>query len=118
MLKSVICATGALVVSASPAMADAVYFNPEYNAGWVGSDFGGAILDAHVGYETDNGFYIQGGPSVLMPDGGEAETGFSAKTGISASVAQDFDVYGEVSYAKFDDIDAGYGLKLGGKYKF
>jgi outer membrane autotransporter protein len=118
MLKSIFGAVGALAVSAAPVLADAVYFNPEYNAGWSGSDFGGAVLDAHVGYETDNGFFIQGGPSVLMPDGGEAETGFSAKTGIGASVSEAFDVYGEVSYAKYKDIDAGYGLKLGGKYKF
>ncbi len=34
--------------------------------------FGGGVLDAHVGYEA-GAFYIQGGPSVLMPDGGEAE---------------------------------------------
>jgi len=117
MLKSIFGAVGALAVSAAPVLADAVYFNPEYNAGWVGSDFGGAVLDAHVGYEA-GGFYLQGGPSLLMPDGGESETGFSAKTGVSAPVAESFDVYGEVSYAKYKDIDAGYGLKLGGKYKF
>ena len=118
MIKSFLSAVGAVAVSAAPALAEGMYVNPEYNAGWYGSDFGGGVLDAHVGYETDNGFYVQGGPSVLMPDGGEVETGFSAKTGISAPVAKKLDVYGEVSFAKYDDLDASYGLKVGGKYKF
>jgi hypothetical protein len=38
--------------------------------------------------------------------------------GIGASVSSAFNIYGEVSAAKFDDADAGYGLKVGGKYKF
>ena len=118
MIKSALCAAGAIAFSAAPVLAEGLYANPEYNHGWSGSDSLGGVLDAHVGYETDNGFYIQGGPSVLMPDGGEAETGFSAKTGLGVPVSEAFDVYGEVSYAKYKDVDAGYGLKLGGKYKF
>ena len=51
-------------------------------------------------------------------DGGNAEVGFSAKTGVSAPVAEKLDLYGEVSFAKYEDIDAGYGLKLGGKFVF
>ena len=117
MIKSALCAAGAIAVSATPVLANNLYLNPEWNGGWSGSDFGGGVLDAHVGYEA-GAFYIQGGPSVLMPDGGEAETGFSAKTGVSAPVAEKFDVYGEVSFAKYKDLDAGYGLKVGGKYKF
>ena len=117
MLKSFACATGVLALSAAPALADGFYVNPEYNAGWSGSDFGGGVLDAHVGYEA-GAWYIQGGPSVLMPDALEAETGFSAKTGVSAPVAESFDVYGEVSFAKYEKLDANYGLKVGGKYKF
>lgn len=117
MLKSFACATGAIALAAAPVLADGIYVNPEWNGGWYGSDFGGGVLDAHVGYEAGS-FYVQGGPSVLMPDGGEAETGFSAKTGVSAPVAEKLDVYGEVSFAKYDDLDASYGLKVGGKYKF
>jgi hypothetical protein len=118
MLKSVFCAAGAIAISSNAVFAGDFYVNPEWNGGWSGSDFGGSVLDAHFGYETDNGFYIQGGPSVLMPDGGEAEAGFSAKTGISAPVADKLDIYGEVSFAKYDGVDAGYGLKVGGKYWF
>ena len=117
MLKPLLCAAGAVAVSAAPVLADGFYVNPEWNGGWSGSDFGGGVFDAHIGYES-GAWYIQGGSSTLMPDAGEAVTGFSAKTGVSAPVAESFDVYGEVSYAKYKDLDAGYGLKVGGKYKF
>ena len=102
---------------ASPAQADGFYVNPEYRGVFSGSDFGGGVLDGHVGYEA-GAFYIQGGPSVLMPDGGDVDTGFSAKAGVSAPVVEDLDLYGEVSYAKYDGMDAGYGVKAGAKYKF
>jgi len=106
------------VALASPAQADdGFYVNPEYNGAFSGSDFGGGVLDAHVGYEA-GAFYIQGGPSVLMPDGGDVDTGFSAKAGVSAPVVENLDLYGEVSYAKYDGMDAGYGVKAGAKYKF
>ena len=117
MIKPLLCAAGAIAVSSSAAMAGGFYVNPEWNGGWSGSDFGGGGFAGHIGYEA-GGFYIQGGPSVLMPDAGEAETGFSAKTGVSGAVCKGFDVYGEVSVAKYDKLDAGYGLKVGGKYKF
>ena len=102
---------------ASPAQADGFYLNPEFNAGWSGSDFTGSVLEGHVGWEKD-GFYIQGGPAYAQPDGDDAELGFSGKMGIGADVSESFGIYGEVSAAKFDDVDAGYGLKLGAKYSF
>ena len=102
---------------ASPAQADGLYLNPEFNAGWSGSDFTGSVLEGHVGYEK-GGLYIQAGPAYAQPDGGDAEVGFSGKMGISAAVSESFGVYGEVSAAKFEDVDAGYGLKVGGKYSF
>ena len=108
---------GALALAPLSARADGLYLNPEFNAGWTGSDFTGSVLEGHVGWEKD-GFYIQGGPAYAQPDGGEAELGFSGKMGIGAEVSESFGVYGEVSAAKFDDVDAGYGLKVGGKYKF
>jgi len=104
-------------VLASPAQADGFYLNPEFNAGWSGSDFTGSVLEGHVGWEK-GGLYLQGGPALAQPDGGDAELGFSGKMGISAPVSESFDVYGEVSAAKFDDVDAGYGLKVGAKYSF
>ena len=117
MLKSFLCATSALALSAGGAVAGGVYLNPEYNHGWSGSDSLGGVLDAHVGYEKD-AYYLQGGPSVAMPDGGDAEVGFSAKTGFSTPVAEKLDFYGEVSVSKFEDTDAAFGAKAGMKYKF
>ena len=116
----VLIASGVAVsaaVLASPAQAEGFYLNPEFNAGWSGSDFTGSVFEGHVGYEK-GGLYIQGGPAIAQPDGGDAELGFSGKMGIGADVSESFGVYGEVSVAKFDDVDAGYGLKVGGKYKF
>ena len=119
MIKSLIVSSAVVgaAVLASPAQAEGFYLNPEYNAGWVGSDFTAGVLDAHVGYES-GAFYLQGGPSILMVDGADAETGFSGKTGLSGAVADNVDMYGEVSFAKYEDVDAGYGLKVGAKYSF
>ena len=110
-------AASAAVLASPAAKADGLYLNPEFNAGWSGSDFAGSVLEGHIGWETD-GFYLQGGPAVAQPDGGDVEVGFSGKMGIGASVSESFGIYGEVSAAKFDDADAGFGLKVGGKYKF
>ena len=119
MIKTLIASGVAVSAAAlaSPAQADGLYLNPEFNAGWTGSDFNSSLLEGHVGYEA-GGLYIQAGPAYLQPDGGDAEVGFSGKMGIGADVSESFGVYGEVSVAKFEDIDAGYGLKVGGKYKF
>jgi len=120
MIKALIVSSAVVGAAAlaSPAQAEgAFYLNPEYNAGFSGSDYTGSVLDAGIGYE-DGGFYGQIGPSVLWVDGGETEVGFSGKAGVSASVSEDLSVYGEVSFAKYEDIDAGYGLKVGTKYSF
>jgi hypothetical protein len=119
MIKALIVSSAVVGAAAlaSPAQAEGFYLNPEYNAGWSGSDFTAGVLDAHVGYES-GAFYLQGGPSILMVDGADAETGFSGKTGLSASVADNVNMYGEVSFAKYEDVDAGYGLKVGAKYSF
>jgi len=120
MIKSLIVSSAVVgaAVLASPAQAESnFYVNPEYNAGWSGSSFVGGTLDAHVGFES-GAFYIQGGPSILMENNVDAEVGYSAKTGIAVPVSDSFDAYGEFSLAKFDSADGGYGLKLGGKYKF
>ena len=119
MIKALIVSSAVVGAAAlaSPAQADSFYLNPEYNAGWVGSDFTAGVLDAHVGYES-GAFYLQGGPSILMVDGADTEVGFSGKTGLSAAVADNVDMYGEVSFAKYEDVDAGYGLKVGAKYSF
>ena len=69
------------------ARADGFYLNPEFNAGWSGSDFTGSVLEGHVGWEK-GGLYIQGGPAYAQPDGGDAEVGLSGKMGINAPVSE------------------------------
>ena len=119
MIKALIVSSAVVGAAAlaSPVQAEGFYLNPEYNAGWVGSDFTAGVLDAHVGYES-GAFFAQLGPSVLMVDGADAEVGFSGKTGLSAAVSDNVDMYGEVSFAKYEDVDAGYGLKVGAKWAF
>ena len=94
-----------------------VVFNPEVNSGWTGSDYGGSIIEGHIGFEHQ-GWYIQGGPAWVVPDGGDTDTGFTAKTGVSIPVSADLSLYGEVSIAVFDDVDNGYATKVGAKYVF
>ena len=107
----------AIALAGAPAMAESgVYVNPEYNAGFTGSKFAGSSLELHVGYE-EGPWYIQAGPA-LANDGSDSEWSMSAKTGLSAAVSEKADLYTEVSYAKFKDSDAGYGIKLGSKYRF
>ena len=123
MIKSVFAATAAVSMSAGAALAGP-YVNVETNAGWTGSDYAGATTDLHVGYEgsvgeTGASFYVQGGPAIITPDGGDTETVFSGKAGIGAPVTDALGVYGEVSFATgVGDADTGYGGKLGLKYNF
>ena len=123
MIKSVFAATAALGLSAGAAVAGP-YVNVETNAGWTGSEYTGAGTDLHVGYEGAIGesgsFYVQGGATVLTPDGGDADTVPSGKAGIGVAVTDALGVYGEVSFigSGDSDVDRGYGTKAGIKYSF
>ena len=120
MIKSVFAATAALATSAGAAFAGP-YVNIEANSGFVGSDYAGTVTDAHVGYEGDlgesAGYYIQAGPALVSPDGGETEVEFSGKAGAGLSLTESLSVYGEVSFITGDD-DTSYGTKAGLKYSF
>ena len=115
MLKQ-LSLVGALALTGTSAMAQSVYLNPEYNAGFSGSRFAGSSLELHVGWE-EGPWYIQAGPA-LSNDTSDSEWGFSGKTGVSANVSEKMSLYTEASYAKFKDVDAGYDIKLGSKYVF
>tara|TARA_Y100000356_G_C11181768_1_gene247265 strand:+ start:244 stop:615 length:372 start_codon:yes stop_codon:yes gene_type:complete len=123
MIKTVFAATAALSMSAGAAIAGP-YVNVETNAGWTGSEYTGAGTDLHVGYEGALGesgsFYVQGGATVLTPDGGDADTVPSGKAGVGFAVTDALGAYGEVSFVGSgdEDIDRGYGAKLGLKYSF
>jgi hypothetical protein len=116
-MKSIIIAS-ALVLGASPALAGP-YLNVEANSGFTGSDYSGTSTDFHIGAEEtfdQLSVYIQGGPTLFSPDGGEAETKFTGKAGGSVSVSPALSVYGELSM-KADKVNS-YGTKAGLKYSF
>ena len=108
----------AVALMAAPAFA-APYVNVEANSGFTGSDYTGTSTDFHVGIDGAEGvasWYIQGGPTVVSPDGGAAETILTAKVGGGVGVSEKLSVYGEIS-AAFDDVNS-YGTKAGVKYAF
>ena len=123
MIKSVFAATAALSVSAGAAFAGP-YVNVEANSGWTGSDYDSTTTDLHVGYEGALGesgsYYLQGGASVVSPDGGESDTVPSGKAGLGLGLTEALGAYGEVSFVGSgdEDLDRGYGAKLGVKYNF
>ena len=123
MIKSVFAASAALFASAGAAFAGP-YVNLETNAGWTGSEYNGAGTDVHVGYEnafSDAGsFYIQGGATVLTPNGGDSDTVPSGKAGVGLALSDALGAYGEVSFVGSgdEDLDRGYAGKLGVKYNF
>ena len=123
MIKTAFAAAAALAFAPAAALAGP-YVNVETNAGLTGSEYTGAGTDLHVGYEGAIGesgsFYVQGGATVLTPDGGDADTVPSGKAGVGFAVTESLGAYGEVSFVGSGDkdIDRGYGAKLGLKYTF
>ena len=123
MFKKLLAAAAALAAS-TPAAFAGPYVNVEANSGFTGDDYTGTTTDFHVGYEGTNeagtaGYYIQGGPSLVTPDGAESDTVFSAKVGGSVAATDNLSVYGEFSVATgANGADNGYGTKAGVKYSF
>ena len=124
MFKTTIAAAAAAIAFAPAAALAGPYVNVETNAGWTGSDYNGAATDFHVGYEGAIGdgasYYVQGGATLLSPDGAESDTVPSGKAGLGFAVTDSLGAYGEVSFVGSgdDNIDRGYGGKLGVKYSF
>ena len=114
-MKSII-ASGLLLGMAHGAAIAGPYANIEANSGFVGSDYAGTATDVHVGVEGSN-WYVQGGPALIAPDGGDGDIELSGKAGGSYGLTEDLSVYGEVSFITGDD-DNGYGTKVGVKYNF
>ena len=123
MIKTAFAAAAAVAFAAPAAMAGP-YVNVEANSGWTGSNYNGTVTDAHVGYEGELGestsWYVQGGASLVSPDGGETDTVPSGKAGLGIAVTDALAAYGEVSFlgSGDEDLDRGYGAKLGVKYSF
>jgi len=119
-MKTLIAA-GILLASAPAAIAGP-YANVESNTGYQGTDYQGSTTDFHVGYEGEAGeklgYYVQAGPSVINSDGGDSDTEFSGKGGVSFAATEKVNVYGEVSFATTDTDTNNYGTKVGVKYLF
>ncbi|MGB1528079.1 MAG: hypothetical protein ACPG9H_03405 [Candidatus Puniceispirillaceae bacterium] len=112
-----IAVSGVLVGSAALA---GPYVNVENNAGYSGGDYLGSATDFHVGFEGSEGaygYYVQAGPSLLSPDGGDSEFELSGKIGGSVQASENFGVYAELSFITTED-DPAFGTKLGAKYSF
>ena len=121
-IKSIAAAAAVTAMGAGSAFAGP-YVNIETNAGYTGNDYNAATTDLHVGYEgamgEDAGYYIQAGPAIVAVEGEATTTEFSGKAGVGVDIAENVNVYGEVSFITIDDSDDnGYGLKAGVKYTF
>ena len=106
------------VLAGSAALAGP-YANVENNAGYQ-DGYQGSVTDIHIGYEGGSGaygFYVQGGPALISPSQGDAEFELSGKVGASVQAAENFSVYGELSFITAED-DPAIGTKLGAKYNF
>ena len=103
---------------ASPALAGP-FLNVENNAGYQ-DEFLGSVTDLHVGYEGGDGiygFYLQGGPALISPNGGDVDMELSGKVGGNVQATDNFSVYGELSFVTTED-DPSVGTKLGAKWNF
>jgi hypothetical protein len=102
---------GALALAPLSARAD-WYVNPELNmSAGLDSGTGSGILEGHIGYDFDNGAYVQAGPAAIFPDSGEKEIELTGKAGISSGP-----LYGEVSFSTGDETSLGF--KTGFKRSF
>jgi len=114
-----LAAVTAVTAFAAPAALAGPYVNIENNAGFTGSDYNGSLTEFAVGFSGAAGpvsYYIQGGPAIVAPDGGDTETELSGKGGGSIGLTEKLDVYGELSFIT-GDINS-YGTKAGVTYNF
>lgn len=114
-MKSIIFA-GLLLGAAHGAHA-APFLNVETNQSYSGGSLGGTVTDIHIGTEGSSGsysWYIQGGPSLVAPQGEDSSTEFSAKAGGAVDVGP-ASIYGEVSGVTTES-DPGIGVKAGVKW--
>ena len=114
MIKALIGSTTITLITAGSAIAGP-YAVVENNGGYVGSKFQGSVTDFHVGWEGSD-YYVEFGPSVFSPDGGDSEILLTGKAGGTVPI---FD--GLVGYAELGvtiDKTNSYSTKAGVKYTF
>ena len=119
MIKTLIALAATTASVAGPAAIAGPYVNVEANSGFTGTDYEGSVTDIHIGYEGGNetyGFYVQGGPALIAPEGEDGETRLSGKIGGDITATEKLGIYGEISVLT-DEDDNFYGTKIGAKYK-
>ena len=123
MIRSFLTVAAASALAVPSAFAG-VYVNVENNGSYTGKDFTTATTDFHVGYEGEVGavgYYVQGGPALVRPDGADGDTRISGKLGGSFAATEKLGVYGELSVLTADsdtEDDNTYGTKVCLKYSF
>ena len=120
MLKTLIASGVAVSAAAlgSPALAG-TYANVENNAGYQ-DGFQGSTTDIHIGYKGGDGvygFYLQGGPALVSPSGGDVDMELSGKIGGSVQASENVSIYGELSFITAEDSPS-VGTKLGVNWNF
>ena len=120
LMKSLLIGAASAVAFAPAAIAGP-YINLESNSGFLGSEYGGSVLEAAIGADIalneDAGLYLQAGPAFILPDGGDNDTQFSGKGGINVAVTEKLGAYAEYGFMTTDD-DLASNVKLGVKYSF
>ena len=122
MIKTFALAESAVLMGASAAAAEPVKFygNVENNAGWTGSSALGSATDVHLGVKGTQGsfdWYLQGGPQIQAPNGGDTDVVFSGKVGGGVPISEKLSAYAEASMVSGKG-DNGYATKLGLTYDF
>ncbi len=117
-MKTIIAA-GILLASAPAAIAGP-YVNIESNTSILGDDYLGGTVELHKGYEgaigESSAWYVQAGPALVMPDGGDSDVEFSGKVGASTEISENVELYGE--YAFITGEEFGSAIKAGATYRF
>lgn len=113
-MKALVASSALIFMGAGSAIAGP-YAVVENNGGYVGSKFQGSVTDFHIGWEG-SGTYIELGPSLFSPDGGESEILLTAKAGGSVPITDKLSGYGELGIT-FDEVNS-YSTKAGLKYSF
>ena len=124
MFKSTLAAVAASATLFSGAAIAGPYVEVETNSGFDGGEYGSTLIETHIGYESsisDNAdWFIQAGPANEVGTSDNAPTELSGKLGASVAIADNSEVYGELSAAttdemQFDNLDVGVklGVKIG-----
>ena len=120
MIKTAFAAAAAAVAFAAPGAALAgPYVNVEANSGFTEAGLHWNHDRRSRSYSGSTGlvdWYVQD----VSPDGGSDDTVPSGKAGASIAATEALSVYGEVSFigSGDDDIDRGYGTKVGATWSF